>query len=375
MKRIVVVARRVGATNGSARIIVEQMLDRLAYGHVVELRAEHIDTATQSLLASHGARFRTIPRLPLFKNLRRDFFARRAVKGLVGCGGPDLVIGHGDAYEQDILVLHNCVHKTYEKIHGAPLPASDATGRFHAKMLASDRARLVIANSFLMRDDLIARYRLAPDKIQVIHPAFDAKIFAPTPSAAAQRDGRIALGLPTDRFIVGFITSGDFAKRGLDIGIRALCQLPPTEQRNVRLLVVGSDRQAPRYAALKEELGGFFDLEFRRPTRDVASLFRALDLYIHPAHFEEFGLTVLEALASGVPTVTSKCVGASEVFPAGYDSVVEVSRADAIAAEILSLVGDSARRQRLARLGVEACRDLTWERYRKAFSASCAPFL
>ncbi len=82
---------------------------------------------------------------------------------------------------------------------------------------------------------------------------------------------------------------------------------------------------------------------FKEPVPNVADYYQALDIYVLPAHVEEFGRVVLEAMAYGLPVVVSDRVGAAEIlegiakagiFPAGnLDQLVDKLHQLAVGAE------------------------------------------
>jgi UDP-glucose:(heptosyl)LPS alpha-1,3-glucosyltransferase len=82
--------------------------------------------------------------------------------------------------------------------------------------------------------------------------------------------------------------------------------------------------------------------------------FAALDLFLYPARFEEYGIVVAEALACGVPVLTSRLVGASECLPEAYAPWL-LDRPDpaVMAAKALSLLADAEQRRTLAIAAVE----------------------
>ena len=97
------------------------------------------------------------------------------------------------------------------------------------------------------------------------------------------------------------------------------------------------------------------------PSEDLRVLYDLADVFVYPSLMEGFGMPVLEAMAQGTAVVTSGCTATSEV--AGNAGVlVDPTSVDSIAAGIDSLVGDDARREKLALAAAQRAETMTWER-------------
>ncbi len=102
---------------------------------------------------------------------RRISFDRKVTR-LLKKNNYDLVFGHGDNFHQDILFPHNCVHLAHELVHGSPLDSNDSVGLIHAELFQNGTFKQIIANSYLMKNDLIERFNIETDLIDVVHPGF-----------------------------------------------------------------------------------------------------------------------------------------------------------------------------------------------------------
>jgi glycosyltransferase involved in cell wall biosynthesis len=146
--------------------------------------------------------------------------------------------------------------------------------------------------------------------------------------------------------LVGFVTSGDFVKRGLDLFLEAAARIASARPAT-RFLVVGSKElpESVRAHALVRR-----GAVLHRPkSRYPEPWFAALDVFLYPARFEEYGMVVAEAQAMGVPVVTSRLVGASECLPEAYAPwLLDRPEPTAMAALALTLLTDPPQRARLA---------------------------
>jgi len=160
--------------------------------------------------------------------------------------------------------------------------------------------------------------------------------------AAARRALGVAAGSP----LVGFVTSGDFAKRGLDIFLDCAARIAAARPE-ARFLVVGSKRlpaEARAHALVRSGV-----LRYRPKSRRPEPWFAALDLFLYTARFEEFGMVLAEAQAMRVPVLTSRRVGASECLPGAYAPwLLDVPEPTAMAERAIALLADADLRARLA---------------------------
>src|SRR6202000_1194572 len=85
------------------------------------------------------------------------------------------------------------------------------------------------------------------------------------------------------------------------------------ERERFRLLVVGHPRTTP-YERLARSLGIADNIRFLGPRRDVQHCYFAADFLVHPTFYDPCSLVVLEALACGLPVITTRHNGASELL-------------------------------------------------------------
>ena len=343
--KLAIASRRVEGLSGAVRLILEEARAAAGAGWLADVYSEKIDAAA---VRAAGARPHRLPRWPWGSWLKRRAFAALAGRA---ARGHDIVHGHGDLLDQDLLSLHNCVHAAHEAATGEPLPAADAVGRMHALQLSQRRFRLLAANSRLMKDDVRRRFGVPEDMIEVVYPGFDPNRFRPADRAKYGAALRTELGLTVDQPLFGLITSGDFEKRGLTPFLRAFAAVL-REVPTARALVVGKEARPGPYLKLAADLRISDKIFFRTPISQVERLYHGIDIYLHAAKWEEFGMTVLEALACGVPTITGGKVGASELLDGhSREFVLAEPSPEALAGAMIRLARDPALRARLSSSG------------------------
>jgi UDP-glucose:(heptosyl)LPS alpha-1,3-glucosyltransferase len=253
----------------------------------------------------HGNPIKTI-RWPFSGYFRRRFYQYQVQKW-INKNRPDLVIGHGDIVEQDVLFIHNCVHLANELIEKCPLPKNHEVGRIHERILTRGKFKLLICNSKLMKNDLVKRFNLDPIKVEVIYPNINLSKFKVKDPEKIKKEWRKKLGIPQDVFVIGLVTSGNFKKRNLALLIEAFKEIYQKYPKS-HLFVAGGNIDQ-KYKDMISD-----GVTFAPTLIDVKNYYYLLDVFCLPAHIEEFGLSVLEAMYCGKPVVTTKTVGASEIF-------------------------------------------------------------
>ena len=354
-RRVAVAARRVEGLSGAARMIIEHARRLAASDWEVHVFAEKLD---KKALSEAGAVPHWVPAWPWGSWLKRRAFAA-AAGGMAK--GFDLVHGHGDLLDQDVMSLHNCVHAAHEAVHGSPLPASDAVGRMHALQLSGQRFRVLVANSNLMKNDVVRRFGVPTERVSVIYPGFDSCRFSPGSREDFGAPMREELGVKPGELLFGLVTSGDFEKRGLKPFLRAFAAVA-RKLPQARALIVGKESRPGPYRALARELEIADRVIFRDPIADVWRFYHALDVYVHPARWEEFGMSVLEALACGLPVITGASVGAAELLKGEPRDFVLADPSGAALEGAMLALADPQRRARVGALGPAAALPCAWNR-------------
>jgi glycosyltransferase involved in cell wall biosynthesis len=202
------------------------------------------------------------------------------------------------------------------------------------------------AESDLVRDDLERYYGVDRSRIAVITPGIDLDEFRVRDRAAARRD----LGLPDGLVIV--FCGHDFYRKGLDRLIDAVARM----RQRCCLVVVGGG-PARSFAERADAAG--VDARFVGGRLDPARFYAAADMFVLPTRLDMWGVTVLEAMACGVPAIVSGIAGVAAAVANGETGVVlpEPFQLGDLAAALDRLADDSGLRRRLAsaaRAAVEA---------------------
>lgn len=128
----------------------------------------------------------------------------------------------------------------------------------------------------------------------------DVELFHPGPNDAAAT--RAFLGIPADRCLLLYV--GRLAhEKNTETLFAAFAELVRREPERYHLLIVGDGTQRTGLRDLQERIGNVTWQPYCAETPDLARLYRAADLFVHPGVQETFGLTTLESQACGTPVV------------------------------------------------------------------------
>lgn len=229
------------------------------------------------------------------------------------------------------------------------------------------RRSVFVVPSQRARQDLIEAYGSEANDVVVVPNGVDLDRFHPKGRQLFFAEVRQSLGLPPEELVLLFVGS-DFWRKGLDVVLKAVAKLGD-EAGELRVLVLGDDPARPEFEALAAQLDLRSRVTFLRSHDRVETIYAACDLMALPTRHDPFANVTLEALASGLPTITSSSNGAIEVLDRGPGLVVvdDPNDVDAVAQAMVSLL-DPARlheRQASARGLAEACGEgaavIAWE--------------
>jgi UDP-glucose:(heptosyl)LPS alpha-1,3-glucosyltransferase len=274
--------------------------------------------------------------------------------------------------EHDVLNTHGCVcpeggvhwvhslHKAWLERSRRLRPALSAAGvkqrlnPVHRSLLAMEERhfadrnyRQLIALTPRVRDDLVRLYGVASADVVVIPNGFSPVEFNPDRRATLRGAMRQRLGLKPGQVTLLFVAN-ELERKGYTTILSAMRQLG---RPGLRLVVAGrvSPRRVREQAA---EFGVADQVLALGPSDDVGALHAAADLFVLPTQYEAFCLSILEALGSGLPVVTSDVPGAGDAIRPGVNgSVIGDPRSgEELAAMLEPLLAEEARQA----LAVEA---------------------
>ena len=312
---------------GAERYLVDLCTRMATEGHEVHVYAERQDEEDPKI------HFHSIKTIPFPKSLRLLSFAIRATREIER-GGYEITLGAGNTLKADILQPHGGVHwawfwrslRAYDnpilwmiKLLGRVFsPKQWVSGWIEDTPYRRKNFRKIIAISDMVKNDMVHWYQIPEERIHVIYNGVDIERFHPRNRQfreEVRRRHRIG-----DELVILFV-SNNFRMKGLDGLMKALADLKKEGLPPFKLLVLGRDHQGS-YLRLAKGMGVFEEVVFAGSTNEPEKYYGASDLLVHPTFYDACSLTVLEALASGLPVITTHSNGASGIITQGQEGFV-----------------------------------------------------
>nr|WP_298523092.1 glycosyltransferase family 4 protein [uncultured Halomonas sp.] len=358
--------RQVEKSTGASRNAFEQSAALQELGYRIVILAER---GNSTLVERAGATLVRLWRWPLKGPFRRFWFNRR-VQSWCKRHRPALLVSHGDAQSQDVVYMHNCVHLASQRIHGKELPKNHEVAAIHDHILSQGQFKRIAANSRLMAEDFKNRYGLAEHQIDISYPGYDPTQFTPVKARKERNATRQSIGVGQHESLIGLITSGNFKKRNVQGFVEIAALVSQRLPNRCRFLVIGKDDCSP-YQQQAEKLGLGDRFIWRSTVPDIERFYGALDVFVLPAHIEEFGRVALEAMACATPVLLSAWVGAAELIEDEFPELIldNGSDSDAWASRIVTLLVNDEQEELGSRLAELATHYSHQEQYKKLKAA------
>lgn len=172
-------------------------------------------------------------------------------------------------------------------------------------------AKCIIANSLMVKNQIINCYGIDPNKIRVIYSGIKTKE-VDYESSFEKLSKEYSIN--QDQSIFLYVGSG-FKRKGVKQFLQIIAKL---DKENIRAFIIGKEKNLNYYVNLSEDLGIKDKVFFTGPREDVDDFYNVGDFFILPTHYEPFSNVVLEALQSMNVVITTKQNGASEILNKQY---------------------------------------------------------
>jgi len=283
----------------------------------------------------------------------------------------DLVLSPGiNCLDADAIIVHVLFHRLRELARAEESKASRLgffrrlhRGAYYALLTAIERR--IYANSKVSLAAVSSRTaKLLADTfhrkdVQVIPNGVDTAQFSPPARLALRAAARLRRNFQEQDFVL-LLIGNDWRVKGLATILESVTAL-----RNpaFRLIIAGEDSPGA-FVENARRLGILDRCHFEPPRPDVLDLYAAADLYVSPSREDSFGLPVAEAMACGLPVVTSAFAGVADLIRDGIDGFVLQEPHDVQAlAQILERVqADAGLRKSIGEAAAKAVQQWTWDR-------------
>jgi UDP-glucose:(heptosyl)LPS alpha-1,3-glucosyltransferase len=245
---------------------------------------------------------------------------------------------------QDFSSITNKFYYVYKFLKRYLLPEHYVKIWVQRRQYLSHRVKKIIAISGMVKRDIIRYYGVPEGKIAVVFNCVDLGRFHPGNRETYRVAKRAEMGID-EKSIILLFAGNNYRLKGLEPLLHALAFLKewfPNEP--FRLLIAGRG-QIGRYQRMARALGVSDFTVFLGPVKEIEHYYAASDIYVHPTFYDSCSLTVLEALASGLPVVTSRFNGAADAITSDKGGQVLDDPADVEAlAKAIAFYFDEGRR-------------------------------
>lgn len=229
--------------------------------------------------------------------------------------------------------------------------------REHAEVERRQHAQqgaIIVAVSRMVEGHFRSLHKVPPERLRIITNGVDTDYFSPAVCASLRAPQRQELGCAS-RHTLFLLVAHNLRLKNADSTIRALAELL-REGHEASLAIVGGKKPEP-FIRLAKKLGICDRVIFISATPDVRPFYAAADVYLHPTWYDPCSLVALEALACGLPVITTRFNGVSELIKEGHEGHIldDPASVSALTSTMRGLLdparrvamGESARRMAL----------------------------
>ncbi|MBI4834255.1 MAG: glycosyltransferase family 4 protein [Planctomycetes bacterium] len=267
----------------------------------------------------------------------------------------DVIQGFGRTYYQDILRFGSGIHWEYLKQRHPSManpigrfiqlinPHNRAIMHLERKSLLPGNYKKVICISNLVKREIQRYYNVPEYDITVIYNGIDPERFTPDNRTKYRDSIRKELNITEKDLMALFVGSG-FERKGLRYAIEGIARVD--KEIPIKLVVIGNGATG-KYKFLADIKGIGDKVIFAGTKSNIEQYYAASDIFIFPSLYDAFGTAVLEAMASGLPSLVSNQSGASEVVFHGTDSfIINPHKTDELT-KYLTDLSNPARRENI----------------------------
>ena len=301
----------------------------------------------------HGATVAVIPQQRSF-----DIRYLAALRSLIARERVDIVHAHmlmSSLYGG--MAARWCGIPCLATFHGSvDVPGDTPVLRLKAAVLRQTIGRTIFVSNAL-RKDIAPRLGLAEDRVGVIHNGVDPLRFTP----GSSRHLRELYSIPDSDVVIGAVGNIRSSK-AYDVLLRAISRIRDAGV-GIRCLIAGNAGWGETQAtvdSLMRELRLEQTVHFCGFVDDSSTFLRGLDIFVLTSRTEGFSIATLEAMATGLPVVATRCGGPEEIVTNGVDGLlVTVADPAAVADAVQALIFNAPQRQRIG----EAARQTVVDRF------------
>ena len=268
------------------------------------------------------------------------------VMGAGKCSGVNVYQPHGGcvlaSHRQNALLVGNRLITSLKKLSNFFSPKHIVARRIDAA-LYSDPKTHYIAISKMVQSHMKEFYQVDESRVHLIYNGIDTSRFSPATEKQRQ-SARQQLGLPQDKVVFSLVAH-NFKLKGVKELIEAMVVLK--KQRSDFLFAIAGNGKRQAFEQQARKSGVEQHIKFLGALDKPELVYTASDVYVQPTWYDPCSLVVLEALAAGLPTITSSFNGAGELIEQGIEGFV-ISRPDnteELSSALLELFDEQKRKE------------------------------
>ena len=312
--KIAVLVKRFIRSGGSERYAVEVARRLKARGHEIQIYSRYVD---KSLL--EGMRHIRVPDRHTYSSVASSLsFARETARLLRG-EDYDIVHSHERGYRQDVMTIHTfsyrsglARHSFFRRIDQTYLSLRSAIYLWLERKQMSSPG--LVAVSGRIQEDIRKNYKRT-ERVRVITPGVDLDVFHPEEMERLRKSLMNGSGATSSDLTILFV-GGEFRRKGLD-------RLIPAIGDRMRLIVVGRGERLDHYRKLAAECGASDRIRFvGHVCGDIREYYALADVVVLPSLSEAFGMSILEAMACGLPVIANPSTGVADLIEDGKSGLL-----------------------------------------------------
>ena len=301
--KLLYVVRRYGPVGGMERYVWEVTRELAALGHEAVVICERCHAERQQGITVHE--LGEIAQRPRWLSLLR--FGARVARWLKDHPHPSFVV-----HSNERVGVHDVT-----TFHGPPFasvrdkPWWNKISLRVAMQLWLERRELRVAKRIVPNSEIIAK------QLAHYYPEYAHKLTAPIVPGVLPGTVRTPRRVSADGGIIGFV-GREWQRKGLPLAVEIAARLRQTRP-NLELWVIGPEEREVTHL-FRDWQGGYRLFGWRTDNTH----FENIDVLLHPAKAEPYGMVISEAMAAHVPVVVSDACGAAAQVSAGAGAVVQL---------------------------------------------------
>jgi len=346
-----------GGAEGFSRGFIDLMASE---GHEIHIYAIQWEKGA----ATKNIYFHRVPAVT-FSSFLRDFTFAVLSKQQLEQERYDIIQSHDKTLYQDIYRAGDGCHiewlRQRRKRTGFLGRLSMALNPYHWLILGLERSifhrhryRRIIAISEMVKRNIMDNYPVSSEDIAVVYNPVDLEKFNPSNREKFRARIRKEYGIGMNDIVFLFVGSG-FERKG----VKYLIEAAELLGEHVTVMVVGKGSGERFQNSIRKQR-----VIFCGPQKHIEQYYAAADAFVFPTIYEPFGNVHLEALAAGLPVITTKNSGASEIIENGRSGFVVSEPEDTTAiAEGMACLLDRDVRERMSMEARRVAEQFTFERH------------